>query len=135
MMRQPLENGLQPAPLGPVLAAPSAPLAVIVDDSLTVRMDLCEAFEAEGFRVRGCGGAREMRELLRGEPVRLVLLDVQLPDADGIELSRELRSQFSKEQLVILLLSAETDAPQRVRGLLGGADDYIGKPYDSAFVI
>jgi DNA-binding response OmpR family regulator len=120
-----------------VSATPAAvrPLALIVDDSLTVRMDLCEAFEAEGFGVRGCANARELRELLRAEPVQLVLLDVQLPDADGIELSRELRSQFSREQLVILLLSAETDAPQRVRGLLGGADDYIGKPYDSAFVI
>jgi DNA-binding response OmpR family regulator len=106
----------------------TAPLAVIVDDSLTVRMDLCEAFAADGFQVRACADARALREILRSEPVRLVLLDVQLPDVDGSELSGELRAQFPREQLAIVLLSAETAAPQRLRGLRGGADDYIGKP-------
>ena len=68
---------------------------LIVDDSLTVRMDLTETFEAAGFQLRLCGSAAEARAAMAAELVSVVLLDVLLPDADGVDLLREIRASPS----------------------------------------
>ena len=107
---------------------------LIVDDSLTVRMDLAEAFHAAGLPTLLAASATEMRAVFeRREDVGLVILDVVLPDADGLELLRELRTGPSSP--AILLLSTEAEVRDRIRGLETGADDYVGKPYDTGYVI
>jgi two-component system NtrC family sensor kinase len=106
---------------------------LIVDDSLTVRMDLKEAFEAAGFRSLLCASARETRQALTRERIALVVLDVLLPDGDGLELLQEIKAALGDTP--VLLLSTEADVKDRVRGLRVGADDYVGKPYDAAYVI
>ncbi len=108
---------------------------LIVDDSLTVRMDLADAFDAAGFRTVLCATAAETRAAIASQPVSLVILDVVLPDADGIELLRELRSLTPDRVCPVLLLSTEAEVRDRVRGLETGADDYVGKPYDVGYVI
>ncbi|HEX3775896.1 MAG TPA: response regulator [Polyangiaceae bacterium] len=111
------------------------PVALIVDDSLTVRMDLAEAFETAGFRVLLATTVAEGRNLLNSEPIDVVILDVILPDQDGIELLREIRAVPSSEAPFVLLLSSEADVRDRIRGIQVGADDYVGKPYDASYVI
>ncbi len=108
---------------------------LIVDDSLTVRMNLAEAFEAAGFHPLSCATAHEAREALASDPVALVVLDVLLPDADGVELLKELRGNPATKDLPILMLSTEAEVKDRIRGLQTGADDYVGKPYDAGYVI
>jgi DNA-binding response OmpR family regulator len=108
---------------------------LIVDDSLTVRMDLAEAFESAGFRSVACASGSEMREAIGREPVSLVILDVLLPDADGLELLRELRALPLGAELPILLLSSEAEVKSRIKGLQTGANDYVGKPYDANYVV
>ena len=108
---------------------------LIVDDSLTVRMDLSEAFEAAGFRTVVCATAGEARVAAAREPVALVVLDVILPDADGVELLGELRAAPATCDIPVVLLSTETEVRDRLRGLRVGADEYIGKPYDRAYVV
>jgi DNA-binding response OmpR family regulator len=108
---------------------------LIVDDSLTVRMDLAEAFEAAGEAPIVVGSVAEAREALARGGVDLVILDVLLPDGDGIELMSEIRNEPSTHATPILLLSSEADVSDRVRGLRRGADDYIGKPYEVGYVI
>ncbi len=111
------------------------PVALIVDDSLTVRMDLSEAFEAAGFRpllaatVAASAGDPEARA------VDVAILDVVLPDEDGTELLREIRAHQSSESPFVLLLSTEAEVRDRIRGIQVGADDYVGKPYDTSYVI
>ena len=107
---------------------------LVVDDSLTVRMDLLQAFEGAGVRCVTCGTAREAREVLAREAIGLVVLDVQLPDADGVEFLKELRGDESPAPRV-MLLSTEAAVRDRLRGLQTGADDYVGKPYDGAYVV
>jgi DNA-binding response OmpR family regulator len=107
---------------------------VIVDDSLTVRMDLADAFRAAGFRPIPCATGEEARGALARENASLVVLDVLLPDADGVELLREIRSTGSPK-LPVLMLSTEADVKDRIRALQIGADDYVGKPYDINFVV
>ncbi len=106
---------------------------LIVDDSLTVRMDLVQAFEAGGFRPLACATAAEAREALSRHAVEVIILDVVLPDADGVEFLKEIRA--TSPGLCVLLLSTEAEVKDRIRGLKTGADEYIGKPYDPDYVV
>jgi DNA-binding response OmpR family regulator len=111
------------------------PVVLIVDDSLTVRMDLAEAFEAAGFRPVLSTTVAEARRALQSEPIDVAILDVVLPDEDGITLLREIRGAQSDKSPFVLLLSSEADVRDRIRGIQVGADDYVGKPYDANYVI
>jgi len=106
---------------------------LLVDDSLTVRMDLSEAFEESGFEVRLCSDLSQAREALGGKHWDVIVLDVLLPDGDGIELLAEVRTELKES--VVLLLSSETEVRSRVRGLTSGADEYVGKPYDREYLV
>jgi DNA-binding response OmpR family regulator len=108
---------------------------LIVDDSLTVRMDLAEAFEAAGFRPVSCATATEARAALSRGQVDAVVLDVMLPDADGVEFLHELRATASGATAAVLMLSTEAEVKDRIRGLRTGADEYVGKPYDAEHVV
>ncbi|GGQ62702.1 response regulator [Couchioplanes azureus] len=111
------------------------PTVLIVDDSLTVRMDLHEAFEADGFATRLCATGEEARAAFHSGGFDVAVLDVLLPDADGVELLRELRALPGRERTVTLLLSSEAEVADRLHGLRTGADEYVGKPYDSGYVV
>ncbi len=108
---------------------------LVVDDSLTVRMDLGDAFEAAGMPAVRCGTGQQMREALAKEPFALIVLDLQLPDADGIDLLRELRGKPETAQVPVMLLTTAAEVQDRVRGLTTGADEFIGKPYDADYVV
>jgi two-component system NtrC family sensor kinase len=107
---------------------------LIVDDSLTVRMDLAEAFGVAGFHPLPCGSVEEARQLLAAHTVAAVILDVVLPDGDGVELLRELRAG-SDGAIPVIMLSTEAEIRDRIRGLQTGANEYVGKPYDVGYVI
>lgn len=68
---------------------------LIVDDSLTVRMDLADAFETVGLRPLLCSTIREARETFTVETIDLVILDVMLPDGDGVEFLKEIRTRLA----------------------------------------
>lgn len=108
---------------------------LIVDDSLTVRMDLHEAFEEGGFRTVLCATGAAAVAAFDAEQFDVALFDVLLPDADGVELLRELRAHPRHAGVVTLLLSSEAEVSDRLRGLRHGADDYVGKPYDAHSVV
>jgi len=107
---------------------------LVVDDSYTVRMDLGDALTAAGFRPLLASTLAEARELLRTHIVALAILDVRLPDGDGVEFLHELRAEPRSALLPVLMLSSEAEVADRIRGLQQGANDYVGKPYDTAFV-
>jgi two-component system NtrC family sensor kinase len=111
------------------------PTVLIVDDSLTVRMDLHEAFEADGFASILCSTGAEARAAFRTGGFDAAVLDVLLPDADGVGLLRELRALPGREETVTVLLSSEAEVGDRLLGLRTGADEYVGKPYDAGYVV
>jgi PAS domain S-box-containing protein len=108
---------------------------LVVDDSLTVRMDLEEAFTASGFEPVLAADLAEARRLLAGERFALAVLDVLLPDGDGLELLAELKRAPAHAATPVVLLSTEAEVEHRVRGLRTGADEYVGKPYDAASLV
>jgi two-component system, NtrC family, sensor kinase len=108
---------------------------LIVDDSQTVRMSLVELLNAADLPTMTCATAAEARAALARERFSLVLLDVLLPDGDGIELLREIRATPCAKDTAVMLLSTEAEIRDRVRGLTTGADEYVGKPYDPGYVV
>ncbi|AUH50681.1 hypothetical protein CXB49_07630 [Chromobacterium sp. ATCC 53434] len=103
---------------------------LIVDDSLTVRADLEEAFVERGIATIACASLAEARAAMARQPIGLMVLDVMLPDGDGIDLLREVRATAGGASLPVLVLSSEAQVSDRIRGMLTGSNDYVGKPYD-----
>ncbi len=107
-------------------AAP--PLRVlVVDDEATIREALERALRLEGFIVDLAEGGTLALERLAAEPPDVVVLDVVMPDLDGIEVTRRLRGAGSR--VPICILSARDEVADRVAGLRAGADDYLVKPF------
>jgi len=108
---------------------------LIVDDSLTVRMDISEALQSAGFETVLCADLRSAREALARERAVLVVLDVLLPDGNGLDFLKELRSSPATAQLPVLLLSTEVEVKFLFPRVGAGAEEYMGKPYDLGQVV
>lgn len=99
---------------------------LVVDDDLRLR-DLLERYlSSQGFNVRGAAHAAAMRRELAEHHVDLIVLDLMLPDADGLQLCRTLRAEGVDTP--VIMLTAKGDDVDRIVGLEIGADDYLGKP-------
>ena len=111
------------------------PTVLIVEDSLTVRMDLHASFEADGFRTILCATGAEARTAFAAGRFQVAVLDMGLPDADGMDLLRELHAQPGLDNTVTMLLAGGKDVADRSHGLRIGADEYVVKPYDAGYVV
>ena len=100
---------------------------IVVEDEPVTRSKLSGYFEAEGYRVSEAEDGDAMWEILQGEPVDLILLDINLPGEDGLQLARSLRVKLD---VGIILVTGRTDEVDRIVGLEIGADDYVTKPFN-----
>src|SRR5258708_39689425 len=112
-----------------------SPTILVVDDSLTVRMNLMELLDEADLPAVACATAAEARQALAENHFALVILDVLLPDGDGIELLAEIRATPSANGTAVMLLSTEAEIRDRIRGLTTGADEYVGKPYEPGYLV
>lgn len=108
---------------------------LIVDDSLTIRMALTKTLTQVGLSPRTCDSLQAARECLKQESFSLLILDVMLPDGDGVDFLQEIRGTPSIQTIPVILLSVATEVHNRIRGMEHGADEYIGKPYDESYLI
>ena len=111
------------------------PRILIVDDSLTVQMDIGEALQSAGFDTVLCADLRSAREALAHERAALVVLDILLPDGNGLDFLQELRSSPATAQIPVLLLSTEAEVNFLFPRVGAGAEEYIGKPYNLGQVV
>jgi len=100
---------------------------LMIDDDASLDALLEEYFARFGHVLTTATTAAEGRRLLRNDDPDLLILDVMLPDADGMKLCREIRRE---SDIPILMLTARGDVPDRVLGLEFGADDYVPKPFE-----
>jgi len=107
----------------------SEQILVIDDDADLVRF-VRMSLEREGYEVASALEGADGLRLALEQPPDLILLDVLLPDVDGLEVLGRLRVNPGTTSVPVVLLTARTDARDRVRGLDLGADDYITKPFD-----
>lgn len=103
-----------------------APLILIVDDDTRLRELLARYLETHGFRVLAVANLAGMHMSLSQHHIDLIVLDLMLPDGDGIDACRQLRAD--KHETPVLMLTARGDEVDRVVGLEIGADDYLPKP-------
>ncbi len=102
------------------------PLVLLVEDEVQMRRFLRAALGSHGFRLVEAATAREAMQLATSHNPSLILLDLGLPDGDGIDLTRELREWCKAPIIVISARGAEQD---KVTALDVGADDYLTKPF------
>lgn len=110
-----------------IIPADDAPHVLVVDDDRRLR-DLLSRFLGEhGYRVTSAGDALQARRKIEGFAFDCLILDVMMPGENGFDLARFVRQSSA---VPILMLTARTDASDRVRGLEIGADDYLAKPFE-----
>jgi two-component system KDP operon response regulator KdpE len=102
------------------------PLVLVADDETRITKLVALALGDEGFRVITANGGREALEKAEEYRPDVVLLDIMMPDLDGIEVMRELRD---RRPVAVILLSAKDSISDKALGLDLGADDYIAKPF------
>jgi DNA-binding response OmpR family regulator len=103
------------------------PLVLLVDDDAAIRRSVGAGLELEGFRVAAASGGHAALAAVEQLRPAIVLLDLGMPDLDGLEVLRRLRA--AGEDLPVCVLSARDEVDDRVAGLQAGADDYVVKPF------
>ena len=101
----------------------------LVEDDPDLSASLRLALEREGYTVDLYATGREGLEGIVNRPPDLVLLDLNLPDLDGLSVCRELRDTEAVRDLPVIMLTARVEESDRILGLDLGADDYITKPF------
>ena len=104
----------------------TAPLILIVEDEPPIRRFLRASLADEGYRFNEAETGQEALKLAAREPADVILLDLGLPDIDGIEVLQQLRGW---SQIPVIVLSARGQENDKVRALDAGADDYLTKPF------
>jgi len=99
---------------------------LIVDDELELRSMVRRYLESEGFEIAEASNGADGLSRIRAISPDLVILDIGLPDVDGIELLRQIRST---SEIPVIMLTARAEELDRVVGLSVGADDYVTKPF------
>jgi DNA-binding response OmpR family regulator len=105
---------------------------LVVDDEAGIRSILAAYLTADGFEVLEAGTGTEALEIAGRTEVALVLLDIGLPDLDGLEVLRRLRAT---SPVYVVLVTARSEEVDRIVGLTVGADDYVTKPFSPREVV
>ncbi len=111
---------------GVPMAGGGTPHIVVVEDDPDIRELIVEALKRHGHRVSEAADSRSMRRIVAQIPANVVLVDLGLPDEDGMLIAREIREQSDAGVIIVTGRGGEID---RVLGLELGADDYIVKPF------
>jgi two-component system KDP operon response regulator KdpE len=102
------------------------PLILLVDDEVALQRAVEPLLRSRGYDVRVAGTAREATEAFTNDKPDLLILDLGLPDVDGLEVCRWIRA---RSEVPILVLSARGAEQDKVRALDEGADDFVTKPF------
>ena len=108
-------------------SAVTAPRVLVVEDEADLGLLLTYNLEAEGFSAEVCERGDEAELRLEERPPDLVILDLGMPDGDGMDLLRDLRGWSS---VPVIVLSARVGEQDKIEALDAGADDYVVKPFD-----
>jgi two-component system OmpR family response regulator len=112
---------------------PTRQTILVVDDEPSIVDAVATALRYEGFEVREATNGRAALSTAQESPPDLIVLDVMLPDLDGLEVTRRLRQDGLK--VPVLFLTAKDSVSDRVAGLSVGGDDYVVKPFSLAEIV
>jgi len=109
-------------------SASTSARVLVVDDDRAIRESLARALELDGYEVELAADGAVALATIRERRPDVAILDVMMPNIDGLTVCRVLRAE--RDRLPILMLTARTETPDRVAGLDAGADDYLAKPFE-----
>ena len=101
----------------------------IVEDDRNIQEIELFALKNSGYQATGFETAKEFYKALNEKLPELILLDIMLPDEDGLSILKRLRTRADTQKIPVILVTAKTSEIDKVKGLDGGADDYIAKPF------
>lgn len=104
-------------------------LVYVLEDDENIKEIEIFALKNSGYEVKGYTTVKDFYEALKDTVPSLIILDIMLPDEDGIEVLKELRSKPDTKKIPVIMLTARTTEMDKVKGLESGADDYITKPF------
>ncbi len=104
-------------------------LIYVVEDDLNIQEIESFALKNSGYEVESFEQAKSFFKRMDEKKADLVLLDIMLPDADGISIMKKIRSNPETKSLPVIMVTAKTSEIDKVKGLDSGADDYITKPF------
>jgi two-component system phosphate regulon response regulator PhoB len=107
----------------------------VIDDEEAIRETLIETLEQNGFETLGYENGRTGLDGVRRDPPDLVLLDVNMPGLDGIEVCRRLRADPSTARLAVVMLTGLSSEADQLLGYDVGADDYVNKPWSQRTLV
>ncbi|MCP3944384.1 MAG: response regulator [Desulfobacteraceae bacterium] len=110
----------------------SKPEVLVVDDSLTIRMEIARLLEHHGFMVDLVENGRKCMEYLAQKKPDIILLDNIMPELNGIETCRMIKSDNRLKIIPVIFLTSENEIEAKVAGLAAGAEDYLTKPFEEA---
>lgn len=122
-------SGSHPEDRSPALHALSGRL-LVVDDNESNRDVLSRRLAHEGYDVLTAGSGRQALEIVKTEPVDLVLLDVMMPEMNGYEVLQHLKAHGAWRDIPVIMISALDEIESVVRCIERGAEDYLPKPFD-----
>ena len=108
----------------------SKPRILIVEDDLDLSEMVSSYFRVQNYEVQTAAWGEEALELAYSQPFDLIMLDIRLPDIDGFELCRQLRTTRKTQDIPIIFLTEKRDRVDKLQGLELGVVDYITKPFD-----
>src|SRR5688572_8884658 len=103
---------------------------LIVDDQAMMIKLMAHPLEQDGFKIITAMTGVEALQKIQSEQPDLVVLDVMLPDTNGIDVCRRIRQVLNLADLPIIILSGQTELSAKIQGLESGADEYVTKPVD-----
>jgi len=109
------------------------PIVHIVDDDEAIRDSLSLLLQSEGMKARAYAAAREFLDGYEASTFACILLDVRMPDMNGLELLRELTAR--RIEIPVIMMTAYGDVPMAVHAMQEGAVDFIEKPVDSGILL
>ena len=104
-------------------------LIYIVEDDSNISEIETFALKNVGYETRSFGTAADFYQGIKEKIPDMILLDIMLPDADGVEIMKKLREKKETKRLPVVMVTAKTSEIDKVKGLDSGADDYIAKPF------
>lgn len=108
---------------------------LVVEDEVAIRDMIGMSLDRAGFRWLAAGSVEDARSILADNAPDLMLLDWMLPGVSGLDFARQLRRDDSSRELPVIMLTARDTEEDMIRGLEGGVDDYLTKPFSTRELI
>jgi chemosensory pili system protein ChpA (sensor histidine kinase/response regulator) len=124
-----IAEGAHPEAAEDLAAGPALPSALVVDDSLSARRSLAQFIGDSGFRVRTARDGLEAIELINVTRPDLILVDLEMPRMNGLELTTHIRSQSSIRELPVIMVTSRSTEKHRQQAKAAGVNRYLTKPF------